>query len=73
MALRSSSVLAFPSNLATSYLMGRTVVFQNQRMIHGNVRRSLVEVAHRIAACGHHISQQFVGVRYCASGAVNEP
>jgi hypothetical protein len=54
-------------------LVGSTVIFENQGMIHRNVRRTLFEVANRIATSGHYVSHQLVGVRYRASGTVNKP
>jgi hypothetical protein len=53
--------------------VGRTVIFENQRVIYGDVCRTLFKVAYRIAARGHYVAQQLVGIRYCASGTVNEP
>jgi hypothetical protein len=53
--------------------VGRTVIFENQRVIHGDVCRTLFKVAYRITTRGHHVAYQLVGIRYCASGTVNEP
>jgi hypothetical protein len=50
----------------------RTVIFENERMVHRDIRRSLFEVAYRITARGHHVAQQPVGIRYGSTGAVNE-
>jgi hypothetical protein len=62
-----------PPRLTKRGLVGCTVIFENQWMIHRDIRRSLFKVAYRIATCGHHIAQQLVGLRYSTSGAVNEP
>ena len=67
----------FRTGLATRLtncdFVGCTVIFQNRRIVHGDVRRTLFKVAYRIATVGHHIAQQLVGIRYGTSGAVNEP
>jgi hypothetical protein len=52
--------------------VSRSVVFQNQRMIHGDICRPLFKITYRIAARGHHITQQLVRCRYRTGGAVNE-
>src|SRR5579863_3765319 len=62
-----------PSRLTKRALVRNPVILKNQWMIHGNIRRPLLEIAYRIAASGHHVAQQLVGVRYGASRAVNEP
>src|SRR6202035_5683785 len=41
-------------------------------MIHQDIRGSLFEVSYRIPSRGHHVAQQLVGIRYGATGAVNE-
>jgi len=41
-------------------------------MIHGDIRRALIEVAERIATRGHHITQQLVRCHHRTAGAVNE-
>jgi hypothetical protein len=61
-----------PAFLTKSALVGSTVIFEDQRMIHGDIRGTLFEIADRIAACGHHVAQQLVGVRYGRTGAVNK-
>jgi len=50
-----------------------SVILHDFRMIHGDICRPLFEVTYRIAARGHHIGQQLVGLGYRASGAVNKP
>jgi hypothetical protein len=60
-------------SLTNRDFVGRPVICENQWMVHGNIGRSLLKVTHRIAACGHHIAQQLIGLRDRASGAVNEP
>jgi hypothetical protein len=52
--------------------VGCAVIFENERMVYRDIRGSLFEVSYRITARGHHIAQQPVGIRYGASGAVNE-
>jgi hypothetical protein len=59
--------------LKNSALMGGTVVFENQGMIHGNVRGTLFKVSDRIAARGHNVAQKLIGIRHGGPGAVNEP
>jgi hypothetical protein len=61
-----------PACLTKRASVGGAVIFKNQWVIHGDIRCTLFEVADRIAARGHHIAQQLVGVRYRISGAVNE-
>jgi hypothetical protein len=52
--------------------VSRSVVFQNQRMVHGDIRHPLFKGAHRIAPRGHYIAQQLVRLRYRTGGAVDE-
>ena len=61
-----------PPRLPKRDLVSRSVVFQNQRMIHGDICRPLFKVTYRIAPRGHHITQQLVRFGYGAGGAVNE-
>jgi hypothetical protein len=42
-------------------------------MVHRDICRALFKVTYRIAACGHHIAKQLIGLCDCASGAVNKP
>jgi hypothetical protein len=42
-------------------------------MIHGEIRGTMLEVADRIATCGHHVAQELVSIRQGTAGAVNEP
>jgi hypothetical protein len=37
--------------------VGCTVIFENERMIHRDIRGSLFEVSHRITSRGHHVAQ----------------
>jgi hypothetical protein len=37
--------------------VARTVIFENERMIHRDIRGSLFEVSYRITSRGHHIAQ----------------
>jgi hypothetical protein len=37
--------------------VGGTVIFQNQRIVHGDIRRALSKITDRIAARGHYIAQ----------------
>ena len=46
---------------------------ENQRMIHGDIRRALLKVAYGITARGHHIAQQLMALYYRAPRPVNEP
>ena len=52
--------------------MGCTVILENERMIHRDIRSSLFEVSYRITPRGHYIAQQLVGIRHGSAGAVNE-
>jgi hypothetical protein len=61
-----------PPRLPKRDFVSRSVVFENQRMIHGDICRPLFKVAYRIAPRGHHITQQLVRFRYRTGGAVNE-
>jgi len=54
-------------------VVGRSVIFYNQRMIHRDICRALFKVTYRVAACRHHIAKQLIGLCDCASRAVNEP
>src|SRR6478736_7144557 len=62
-----------PPGLANCGVVGRTIIIENQWMIRRDISYTLLKIAYRIAARGHHIAQQLVGVSDCASGAVNEP
>ena len=62
-----------PSGLANCCVVGRTIVIENQWMIRRDIGYTLFKIAHRVAARGHHIAQQLVGIGDCASGAVNKP
>jgi hypothetical protein len=64
--------VGLPARLPERNLVSRPVVLQNQRMIHGDIRRALLKVADRIAPRGHYIAQQLVRFRYSPGGAVNE-
>jgi hypothetical protein len=59
--------------LANCGVVGRTIIIENQWMIRRDISYTLLKIAYRIAARGHHIAQQLVGVGNCASGAVNKP
>src|SRR6202030_3369309 len=61
-----------PLRLKKRACVGCTVVFENERMVHRDIRGSLFEVSYRITARGHHVAQKPVGIRYGATGAVNE-
>jgi hypothetical protein len=61
-----------PSRLPKRDFVSRSVVFQNQWMIHGNICCPLFKVAYRIAPRGHHLTQQLVCFRYRTGWAVNE-
>jgi hypothetical protein len=52
--------------------VSRSIVFQNQEMIHGDIRHPLFKGTYRIASRGHYIAQQLVRLRYRAGGAVDE-
>ena len=64
--------VGLPACLPECDFMGRSVVFQNQRMIDGDVRRPLFKVTDRIAARGHHIAQQQVGFCDRTGGPVDK-
>jgi len=61
-----------PPCLPQRDFVSRSVVFQNQGMVHGYICCPLFKVTYRIAPRGHHITQQLVRFRYRAGGAVNE-
>src|SRR5579863_979031 len=60
------------TRLAKRRLMSRTVMIENHRMVHGDVRGALLKVAHGVATRSHHITQQLVGLRYGAARSVHE-
>src|SRR5271165_3256160 len=62
-----------PPRLTKRAMVSRAVIVKNKWMIHGDIRRTLLKVAHRIATRRHHVAQQLICVRYCTSGTVNEP
>jgi hypothetical protein len=64
--------VGFSSGLTRGVLVRGAVIFENQRMVHGNIGGALFEIADGIAACRHHVAQQLVGAGYGAAGAVNE-
>jgi hypothetical protein len=43
-------------------VVGCTIIIENQWMIRRDIGYTLFKIAYRIAACGHHITQQLVGV-----------
>ena len=53
-------------------LVGCTVVFENERMIHRDIRGPLFAESYRITSRGHHVAHELIGIRYGAAGAVNE-
>jgi hypothetical protein len=61
-----------PLRLKESAFVGCTVILENERMIHRDIRSSLFEVSYRITPRGHYIAQQLVGIRHGSAGAVNE-
>jgi hypothetical protein len=63
---------SLPPRLPERYFVSRSVVFQNQWMIHGDICRLLFKVTYRIAPRGHHITQQLVRFRNRTGGAVNK-
>jgi hypothetical protein len=62
-----------PVRLTKRALVGRTVILENEWMIHGDICCALFEVGYRVATRGHHVCHESVGVRYCTSRTVNEP
>jgi hypothetical protein len=52
--------------------VGGAVIFENQRVAHRDIRRTLFKVTYRIPARGHHIAQELIGFRHRTSRAVNE-
>jgi hypothetical protein len=62
-----------PPRLANCCVVGRTIIIENQWMIRRDISYTLLKIAYRIAARGHHIAQQLVGVGDCASWAINKP
>jgi hypothetical protein len=61
-----------PPRLPERDFVSSPVVFENQWMIHGDIRGPLFKVTDRIASRRHHITPQAVRCRYGAGGAVNE-
>lgn len=61
-----------PPRLPKRDVVSRSVVFQNQWMIHGDICRPLFKVTYRIAPRGQHITQQLVRFGYRTGRAVNE-
>src|ERR1700677_4949307 len=45
-----------PPRLKKRALVGRTIIFENQRVIHGDICRTLFKVPYWIATCGHDIA-----------------
>ena len=62
-----------PPRLAKRYFMAGSVILHDLWMIHGDIRCTLFKITYRIAARGHHVAQQLIGIRNGASRAVNEP
>jgi hypothetical protein len=62
-----------PLRLAKRDFVGFSIILHNQRMVHGDISRTLFKVTYRIATRGHHITQQLVGFRYHNGGAVHKP
>ena len=58
--------------LAKRDSMGRPIICQNQRMVHGDVGGTLLEIAYRVASCGHDVAQELIRFRHCAGGAIHE-
>ena len=58
--------------LAKGGLVCRTVMVQNQRVVHRDVRRALLKIAHGITPRGHHIAQQLVGFGYSSARSIHE-
>jgi hypothetical protein len=52
-----------PLRLTDRDCVGGAVIFQNQRIVHGDIRRTLSKITDWIAARGHHIAQQLIGFR----------
>ena len=50
-------------------LVRGAVIFEDERMVHGDVVGALFEIADRIAASGHHVGEQLVGIDDGASGS----
>ncbi len=62
----------FPVRLAKRQLVRRPIILDNSGMIHRDIRGTLLEVAGRIAADGHHVNQQAIGVGDRGSGCIDK-
>jgi len=66
----------FRSGLATRMahrdFMRRAVIFHNQWMVDGDIRRALVKLIHGVTACGHHLAEQVVCLGNRILRVVNE-
>src|SRR5579863_9251746 len=58
--------------MADRDFMSRPVIFHDQWMVHGDIRRALFKVTYRITAGAHHGAEQLVGLGYRTLGVVNE-
>jgi len=61
-----------PPRLLKGDFVGRSVVFDDQWMIHGDICRPLFKVTYRIATGGHHVAQELVRFGDCTGGTVNK-
>jgi hypothetical protein len=64
--------VGLPSCLPKGDFVSRSIVLENQWMIHGDIRRPLFKVTYWIATRGHHITQELVRFRYGSRRSVNE-
>jgi len=65
--------VGLPARLPERDFVSRSVIFQNQRMIHRDICRSLFKVAYRVAPRGHHIAEQLVRCCNRTGWTVDEP
>ena len=48
------------------------VMFHDQWMIHGDIRRALFKITYGITTGGHHVAEQSVGLAYGTFGVINK-
>src|ERR1700722_2041592 len=58
--------------MADCDFMSGPVIFDNQRMVHGDIRRALFKITYGITAGGHHVAEQPVGLAYGTFGVINK-
>jgi hypothetical protein len=48
------------------------VIVEDKWMVHRDFRNTLLKVVHWISACGHHVGQKTVSIRFGNARAINE-